>query len=227
MVIDSSATMYMCNTKKAFTSLQTPKREAIVTLDDGTTSLKIEGIGTAHIYVNKEQIVLPNSIYIPELEVSLYSILEHACHYRNQFCSEFPENHTLSWPNTSTKANTTNELIFEAQLQPSNHHTCCRFMIHNQDVQKRGYVSKYRTRRARRKETRREKEVKQQSEVLLLECAIERAEREREALHIIPPEDETDTSLPSTILEPNPSSPPLPLEDTPPIITQLPIKTPE
>eukprot|EP00957_Ditylum_brightwellii_P050138 3800887-Ditylum_brightwellii.AAC.2 len=36
-----------------------------------------------------------------------------------------------------------------------------------------------------------------------------------------------DTSLPSTISEPNPSSPPPPLEDTPTIISPPPIEIPE
>eukprot|EP00957_Ditylum_brightwellii_P062812 4766064-Ditylum_brightwellii.AAC.1 len=111
MVIESGATVHMFN-------ISVLEQNSIVLLGDGVSFLPVNGIGTAIIYVNSKPIILPDSFYIPDLEVTLYSILEHACHKGNTFSSDIPEQHMLTWPNASAIANRTEELTFESTISP-------------------------------------------------------------------------------------------------------------
>eukprot|EP00957_Ditylum_brightwellii_P155875 11865974-Ditylum_brightwellii.AAC.1 len=110
-IIDSGAIVHMFNTNTVFVNLLVMEQTSIVLLRDGLISLPVKGIGTTAIYVNNKPIILPNSLYVTDLEVSLYSILEHARHKGNTFSSDFSEQHILSWPNTSAIANTTEPLF--------------------------------------------------------------------------------------------------------------------
>eukprot|EP00957_Ditylum_brightwellii_P124600 9496465-Ditylum_brightwellii.AAC.1 len=68
----------MFNTNKVFEYLITPEKKSVTILGDGKTKLHIEGFGTAKVYVEGAPIRLEHSAYVPDLEVILYSILEHA-----------------------------------------------------------------------------------------------------------------------------------------------------
>eukprot|EP00957_Ditylum_brightwellii_P074372 5650512-Ditylum_brightwellii.AAC.1 len=69
----------MFNTNKVFEHLITPEKKSVAILRDGKIKLPIEGFGTANVYVDGAPIRLDNSAYVPDLEVSLYFILEYAC----------------------------------------------------------------------------------------------------------------------------------------------------
>eukprot|EP00957_Ditylum_brightwellii_P163038 12415137-Ditylum_brightwellii.AAC.1 len=62
------ATVHMFNTNTVFVNLLVPEQASIVLLGDGVTSLLVKGIETATIYVNNKLIILPNSLYVPDLE---------------------------------------------------------------------------------------------------------------------------------------------------------------
>eukprot|EP00957_Ditylum_brightwellii_P085830 6528686-Ditylum_brightwellii.AAC.1 len=74
IVIDSGATVHMFNTNMVFVNLLGPEQASIVLLGNGVIFFPVKGIGTATIYVNNKPIILPNSLYVPDLEVNLYSI---------------------------------------------------------------------------------------------------------------------------------------------------------
>eukprot|EP00957_Ditylum_brightwellii_P092421 7037739-Ditylum_brightwellii.AAC.1 len=79
--------------------------------------LPIGGFGLAKVYVYGAPIRLENLAYIPDLKVSLYSILEHA-HWQGTvlYCERGEHKHT--WPNTSIYADAGTELMFIATLSP-------------------------------------------------------------------------------------------------------------
>jgi hypothetical protein len=107
----------MFNTNKVFEHLITPEQQSVAILGDGKTKLPIEGFGTAKIYVDGAPIKLENSAYVPDLEVSLYSILEHAHQQGTALYCEGGK-HKLTWSNTSIYADAGTELTLIATLSP-------------------------------------------------------------------------------------------------------------
>eukprot|EP00957_Ditylum_brightwellii_P068616 5209746-Ditylum_brightwellii.AAC.1 len=79
--------------------------------------LPIEGFGAVKVYVDSAPMKLKNSAYVPDLEVSLYSILEHARQQGTVLHCEGGK-HNLTWPNTSIYVDVGTELTLIATLSP-------------------------------------------------------------------------------------------------------------
>lgn len=120
MIIDSGASIHMFNTKAVFESLQPPKKESFAVLGDGKTRLPIQALGPAKIYVNNQLVPLDTAAYVADLEVSLKSILEHACQQGTILHSEGGQ-HKLTWPNTSIIADAITEITFPATTMPQSY----------------------------------------------------------------------------------------------------------
>ena len=118
-VVDSGATDHMCNDRQLFTSIHEypspPNR--FVKLGDGKTKIPIRGIGTIQYEVNNKIIILHNTLFVPDLDVSLYSIKQHMS---IQGCYEHSENGicTIAYPIFSFQANIDHEITFEVN-QPA------------------------------------------------------------------------------------------------------------
>ncbi len=114
-VVDSGANKHMCNAKSLFTTFQTvTSSSSYVKLGDGKHTCPIRGLGTIQYFVNNNVIRLHDVLYVPDLDVSLYSIKQHM---KIQGCYEHSENNicTLAYPTFSFDATTDNEITFDAQ----------------------------------------------------------------------------------------------------------------
>ena len=115
-IVDSGATDHMCNSKELFTSLTAIDDDTnAVTLGDGTTTSPIKGKGTIAYQVQHHIVHLHNVLYVPNLNVSLYSIKQHM---KVQGCSEHSEANTctIAYPTFTIKASTKHEIEFIATI---------------------------------------------------------------------------------------------------------------
>ena len=78
-ILDSAATKHMSGVLKLFTAIKYfPKNyKGIVILGYGVTKLKVHGIGTIEVEIQKKFIELHNVLYVPGIADTLYSLIEH------------------------------------------------------------------------------------------------------------------------------------------------------
>ena len=95
-----------------------PNQYKTVKLGDGTSQCAILGVGTIQITTNNKTIKLHNVLYVPDLDVSLFSVKTHMT---IQGCFEHCENNTctLAFPTFTFDAITNNEIEFYARPSPS------------------------------------------------------------------------------------------------------------
>jgi deoxyuridine 5'-triphosphate nucleotidohydrolase len=119
-VVDSGATDHMCNNRSLFTSFQsTPQSQFSVRLGDGNTKCKVQGTGTIQLQLDNKTIELENTLYVPDLDVSLFSIKQHM---KLQGCYMHCEQDTctVAFPTFTITANTGHEIkIFPTKPPPS------------------------------------------------------------------------------------------------------------
>ena len=118
-VIDSGATDHMCNSRSLFTDLKDCSQSSrVVTLGDGKRQCPILGIGTIEFMTSSKFIRLHDVLYVPNLDVSLYSV---KLHMTVQGCFEHSENNhcTVAFPHFSIDANVNKEITFTATIPPS------------------------------------------------------------------------------------------------------------
>ena len=118
-IVDSGATDHMCNNKSLFinfTPINNPN--SAVTLGDGNTTSPIKGKGTIAYEVQKNIIHLHDVLYVPSLNVNLYSVKQHM---KVQGCSEHSEANkcTLAYPTFTITATTSHEIEFVVSLPSS------------------------------------------------------------------------------------------------------------
>ena len=122
-VVDSSANRHMCNSRHLFITI-TPYtgKNKYVTLGDGTIKCQIQGIVTMDITLpNRSKLRFHNVIYVPTLNVSLFSIKQHmrytgySEHSQNNIC-------TIAFPNTRILADNKEEIEFSV-IEPLTDHT--------------------------------------------------------------------------------------------------------
>ena len=122
-VVDSGANRHMCNNKDLFfniTSYNGPN--PYVTLGNGKTKCPIKGIGSIEFEITSGQkLRFHNVIFVPDLDVSLFSIKQHM---QYEGCYEHSQNNKcyIAFPNMIIKAQNNNEIEFEV-LPPSTDHT--------------------------------------------------------------------------------------------------------
>ena len=89
-IIDSGAFPHMCNSQQLFTTIYpwTSKQNQHVTLADGQTNSKIEGIGTIEFTINNNKVTLHNVLLVPTLSHSLFSVKQHCSLPGTYFHSE-------------------------------------------------------------------------------------------------------------------------------------------
>ena len=117
-IVDSGATEHMCNSKNLFISFTpTSDKQASVTLGDGSTKSPIEGKGTIAYTTQGHLIHLHDVLYVPNLNVNLYSVKQHM---KVQGCSEHSEANicTIAYPNFTIQASTAHEIQFMATKPP-------------------------------------------------------------------------------------------------------------
>ena len=99
-VLDSGAFPHMCKDTSLFTHLypwQPSSSTTEVTLADGLTTAKVEGIGTISLELNKHKVTLHNVLLVPSLSESLFSIKQHCVSKGNYFHTENNQA-TLAFP---------------------------------------------------------------------------------------------------------------------------------
>eukprot|EP00957_Ditylum_brightwellii_P048809 3703049-Ditylum_brightwellii.AAC.1 len=107
----------MFNTKEVFDEIHTPTKQAYAILGDGTNKLPIQGFGLATIYVNNKPVRFHRSAYNPELEMNLYSVMDHA-EVPGQSFSLVARKHLCCWNNTYVHANKDAELTVTVSICP-------------------------------------------------------------------------------------------------------------
>ena len=115
-VVDSGATDHMCNNRKFFSALHMQTSiNRFVRLGDGKQKIPIHGVGKIQYEVNNKVIVLHNVLYVPDLDVSLYSVKQHM---RYQGCYEHSENDicTIAYPSHTFEATIDHEITFIATV---------------------------------------------------------------------------------------------------------------
>jgi len=114
-VIDSGAFPHMCNAKHHFSTFSSklPCHMTHVTLADGVSKSKIEGIGSIAMAFGKNKHVIHNVLYVPQLSTSLYSIKHHCM---QQGCIFYVEGNsaTLTFPTFVHNVKIKDELILHA-----------------------------------------------------------------------------------------------------------------
>ena len=120
-VVDSGATQHMCCDRDFFTSMTHTAQNTptYVKLGDGTTKCPIMGHGTVQLLLNQKTIRLHNVLYVPDLEVSLFSIKTHM---KIQGCYEHSENNvcTIAFPTFTIDAITNDEIEFYTKPSDTN-----------------------------------------------------------------------------------------------------------
>ena len=114
-VLDSGAFPHMCKDASMFTHLypwQPSSSTTEVTLADGQTTAKIEGIGTISFELNKHKVVLHNVLLVPSLSESLFSIKQHCVSTGNYFHTE-NNLATLAFPEFIHTAPISDEIIIK------------------------------------------------------------------------------------------------------------------
>ena len=98
-IIDSGAFPHMCNSPQLFTKINpwTSKKNPHVTLADGTTTSKIEGMGTIQFSINHNTVTLHNVLLVPTLSHSLFSVKQH-CHSPGNYFHSESGTATLAFP---------------------------------------------------------------------------------------------------------------------------------
>ena len=98
-IVDSAAYPHMMNDKDMFSSLK-PWNNTIthVTLADGVSQAKIEGVGTIHIRTGKHTTQLQNVLFVPSLSDPLFSAKHHVSTPGNYIHIE-NENATIAFEN--------------------------------------------------------------------------------------------------------------------------------
>ena len=139
-VVDSGASEHMCNNKHLFISMQNrDPTKYFVRLGDGKQTCPIHGVGTIQYEIKHNIIVLHGVLYVPDLDVSLYSI---KLHMKFQGCYEHSENNkcTIAYPTFSIDAITKNEITFAVQKpvlpanKPSFDNSTSTMIINNQRI---------------------------------------------------------------------------------------------
>ena len=120
IVVDSGATEHMCCDRDLFTEMTEylVNQNRRVKLGDGIHTCSILGKGTIQLKVNNKIIKLHDVLYVPDLEVSLFSVKTHM---RHQGCYEHSQNNTctLAFPSFTFDALTNNDIEFYASPSPS------------------------------------------------------------------------------------------------------------
>jgi deoxyuridine 5'-triphosphate nucleotidohydrolase len=109
-VIDSGATDHMCNNRNLFTSIQPASpSQSSVKLGDGTTRCTVQGIGTIRLQIQDNIIELHNTLFVPSLDTSLFSVKQHM---KLQGCYTHCESNTctLAFPTFTINAITDHEI---------------------------------------------------------------------------------------------------------------------
>ena len=109
MILDSGTTHHMTGNKSLFTSLLPLPSPKFVILGDGRTTTPIEALGTIDILIGKYRIILHEVYYVPSLQDTLFSIKQHMSYHQCTFHAE-DDNMTLTFPQFSLTADTTNEV---------------------------------------------------------------------------------------------------------------------
>ena len=76
MILDTGGTKHMSGLLNLFTSL-TKVNNSYGTLGDRTTQLPVMGKGTIKINIDTHVIELQNVLFVPDLEDTLFFIIEH------------------------------------------------------------------------------------------------------------------------------------------------------
>ena len=112
----------MVNTRHLFYTLRSyTGPHPHVTLGDGATTCAIKGIGSVEFCTHLgHKIRLHNVLYVPNLNVSLFSIKQHM---KYKGCYEHSSHNqcTIAFPSTTITADTNDEIEFSATTPPTDH----------------------------------------------------------------------------------------------------------
>jgi hypothetical protein len=95
-IIDSGANFHMFKHKEFFTSIL-PATGNII-LGDGQTSVPIHGVGTVKCSIGKNEVIIPNVRYVPDVSESIYSLFLHIKTPGYGIQSSFNQGLFLSFP---------------------------------------------------------------------------------------------------------------------------------
>ena len=112
----------MCNNRHLFITFGKYNGDKqSVTLGDGSTHYPIKGIGTIEMIIpSGHKIRMHNILYVPSIDVSLFSTKQHMKH---EGCYEHSQNNscTIAFPHTTIKADIKDEIEFSVKKPESDH----------------------------------------------------------------------------------------------------------